>query len=445
TRCPKPPAGPLVPPLGSRGRARQGRICRGALHVLRGAIARRDGDRQVGKADQGGGPGRRAPRHPPRVPRPGGRCGRFCGHLSVPHSNAPDGQPPRARHQFLAGTLLPDAAPVGNGLKPVFVFEGNPPELKRRVLAKRAALLEPGGALQVTTRLPSWCGLLLGVQDSSSHLGLPSFLPESHVARRRRKQDSETLLTLLGVPYIQAPAEAEATCAALVKSGHAWCAATEDMDALPFGALRLLRHLRVKNGHLEEISLPTVLQKLGMRQEQFVDLCILLGCDYCDKVRGWGLKKALRLLQLHGSIEEVLRNTSRKSHPVPDDWPLEETRQLFLQPEVVDPGQVVLEWKELDEEGLVNFLVHQKCIKEKRVRGPLEKWRAARRKLSEARESIVKGRPRKAAKTMKDFFPVQKRPNKAPTCPPARKKQKLSESSPRDLKAPFPCGALGAV
>ncbi|KAG8134068.1 hypothetical protein E2320_011807 [Naja naja] len=179
---------------------------------------------------------------------------------------------------------------------------------------------------------------------------------ESHVARRRRKQDSETLLTLLGVPYIQAPAEAEATCAALVKSGHA-C-------------------------HLEEISLPTVLQKLGMRQEQFVDLCILLGCDYCDKVRGWGLKKALRLLQLHGSIEEVLRNTSRK-----------ETRQLFLQPEVVDPGQVVLEWKELDEEGLVNFLVHQKCI-------------------NEARESIVKGRPRKAAKTMKDFFPVQKRPNK---------------------------------
>uniref|UniRef100_A0A8C5SUC5 Uncharacterized protein n=1 Tax=Laticauda laticaudata TaxID=8630 RepID=A0A8C5SUC5_LATLA len=160
-----------------------------------------------------------------------------------------------------------------------------------------------------------------------------------------------------------APAEAEATCAALVKSGHAWCAATEDMDALPFGAVRLLRHLGVRKSHLEEISLPTVLQKLGMTQEQFVDLCILLGCDYGHKVRGLGPKKALKLLQLHGSIEEVLRNTSRKSHPVPDSWRLEETRRLFLQPEVADPSQALLEWKELDEEGLVNFLAHQKCMK----------------------------------------------------------------------------------
>jgi flap endonuclease-1 len=26
--------------------------------------------------------------------------------------------------------------------------------------------------------------------------------------------------------------------------------------------------------------------------EQFVDLCILCGCDYCDSVRGIGPKKA---------------------------------------------------------------------------------------------------------------------------------------------------------
>ncbi|XP_034275856.1 flap endonuclease 1-like isoform X1 [Pantherophis guttatus] len=283
-----------------------------------------------------------------------------------------------------------------NGLKPLFVFDGKPPQLKQPVLAKRDAV-------------------------SGSRRGAAAGPP---------RRDSETLLTLLGVPYIQAPAEAEATCAALVKSGHAWCAATEDMDALPFGAVRLLRHLGLTKSRLEEISLPIVLQKLGMTQEQFVDLCILLGCDYCRKVRGLGRKKALKLLQLHGSIEEVLRNTSRKSHPVPDGWCLEETRRLFLQPEVTDPTQLVLEWKEPDEEGLVNFLAHKKHMKESRVRGRLKRWRDTRQKLSEARESKAKGRPRKAAKTMKDFFPVQKRPNKAPTRPPARKKQKLSETAP---------------
>ncbi|XP_032078243.1 probable flap endonuclease 1 homolog [Thamnophis elegans] len=184
---------------------------------------------------------------------------------------------------------------------------------------------------------------------------------------------------------------------------------------------------------LEEISLPIVLQKLGMTQEQFVDLCILLGCDYCSKVRGLGPKKALKLLQLHGSIEGVLRNTSRKTYPLPDGWHLQETRRLFLQPEVADPGQVVLEWKEPDEEGLVNFLTHEKHMKESRVRGRLKRWRDARRKLREVQESTskaFKGRARKAAKTMKDFFPVQKRPKMEPTCPPARKKPKLSATAP---------------
>ncbi|KAM6454083.1 putative flap endonuclease 1 homolog isoform 4-T5 [Liasis olivaceus] len=287
-----------------------------------------------------------------------------------------------------------------NGLKPVYVFDGKPPELKRRVLAKRAAV---SGARRGTA--------------------------EPDVPARPPRRDSETLLSYLGVPCVQAPAEAEATCAALVKSGHAWCAATEDMDALPFGAGRLLRHLAVKNSHLEEISLPVVLQKLGMTQEQFVDLCILLGCDYCDKIRGLGPKKALKLLRRHGSIEQVLRNTSREKHPVPDSWCLEETRQLFLQPEVTDLGQVALEWKEPDEEGLVHFLAHEKCMKESRIRGRMKKWRDARLKLSEPQcsASRKKGRPRKAQQTVTGFFPVQKRPNKASTPHPARKKQKCEE------------------
>ncbi|XP_029141475.1 flap endonuclease 1-like, partial [Protobothrops mucrosquamatus] len=237
---------------------------------------------------------------------------------------------------------------------------------------------------------------------------------ESDVPARLPRRDSETLLTLLGVPHIQAPAEAEATCAVLVKSGHAWCAATEDMDALPFGAVRLLRHLSMKKSRLEEISLPTVLQKLGMTQEQFVDLCILLGCDYCNKIRGWGPKKALKLLQHHGSIEEILRNTSRQSHPMPDGWCLEETRRLFLQPEVTDPGQVVLEWKEPDEEGLVKFLAQEKCMKESRVRGRLKRWRDTRLNLSEAAKGKGKGKAKArkatASRTMTDFFPVMKRP-----------------------------------
>ena len=31
-------------------------------------------------------------------------------------------------------------------------------------------------------------------------------------------------------------------------------------------------------------------------QKEFVDLCILLGCDYVDKIKGIGPKKAIELV-----------------------------------------------------------------------------------------------------------------------------------------------------
>ncbi|MEQ2172618.1 Elongation of fatty acids protein 2 [Goodea atripinnis] len=41
---------------------------------------------------------------------------------------------------------------------------------------------------------------------------------------------------------------------------------------------------------------------------QFIDLCILLGCDYCGTIKGIGPKRAIDLIRQHGSIEEILEN-----------------------------------------------------------------------------------------------------------------------------------------
>lgn len=52
---------------------------------------------------------------------------------------------------------------------------------------------------------------------------------------------------------------------------------------------------------------------------QFVDLCILLGCDYCDKIAGLGPKRALTLIKKHRTIENVVLHVNRK---VPDGQPV---------------------------------------------------------------------------------------------------------------------------
>lgn len=73
---------------------------------------------------------------------------------------------------------------------------------------------------------------------------------------------------------------------------------------------------------------------------QFVDLCILLGCDYCETIRGIGPKRALELITQYKSIEEVLKNIDKSKYIVPEDWNFEQARQLFMQPEVTDPKDV---------------------------------------------------------------------------------------------------------
>ena len=45
---------------------------------------------------------------------------------------------------------------------------------------------------------------------------------------------------------------------------------------------------------------------------QFIDLCILLGCDYCDSIRVIGPKRAYDLVKQYHSIEEILKHIDSK-------------------------------------------------------------------------------------------------------------------------------------
>ncbi len=54
------------------------------------------------------------------------------------------------------------------------------------------------------------------------------------------------MLTLIGMPVIQAPGEAEAQCAYLAKEGLAFGVVTEDMDTLTYGSPNLIRNFNKK-------------------------------------------------------------------------------------------------------------------------------------------------------------------------------------------------------
>lgn len=79
----------------------------------------------------------------------------------------------------------------------------------------------------------------------------------------------------------QAPCEAEAQCAAMVKAGKVYATATEDMDALTFGSPVLLRHMTFSEARkmpIQEFQLDSVLETMEMSREEVIKIlnCFLL-------------------------------------------------------------------------------------------------------------------------------------------------------------------------
>ena len=103
---------------------------------------------------------------------------------------------------------------------------------------------------------------------------------------------------------------------------------------------------------------------------QFIDLCILLGCDYVDPVKGIGPKVALSLIREHKTLEGVVEAVTKSGkYTFPDDWPYKDARLLFLEPDVrqADDPECDFNWDNPDVDGLVKFLVEEKGFSEARL------------------------------------------------------------------------------
>ena len=148
---------------------------------------------------------------------------------------------------------------------------------------------------------------------------------------------------------------------------------------------------------IKEINLQKVLTELNFTQREFIDLCILLGCDYCGSIKGVGPKRAVELMKANRSIEKVLSSLDTKvseakrlsrnitfgvcditdfitwispsqKYPPPEDWQYERARELFEKPDVTPGDDLEFKWKEPDEEGLVKFLCEENGFNEERIR-----------------------------------------------------------------------------
>lgn len=144
---------------------------------------------------------------------------------------------------------------VENGIKPLYVFDGKPPSLKSDELDKRLEKREEANKQ------------LAEAIETGNAENYEKFNKRTLKVTKQHNEECKRLLGLLGIPFLTAPCEAEAQCAALVKAGKVFATGSEDMDTLTFGSPILLRHLTFSEARkmpISEIHLDETLKGLEM-------------------------------------------------------------------------------------------------------------------------------------------------------------------------------------
>ena len=143
-------------------------------------------------------------------------------------------------------------------------------------------------------------------------------------------QSSKELFDLFGIKYIHAPCEAESLLAMLCKNNYIDGCISEDTDILANGGHLFLRNFNADKNEVEEYCLQGILDSLEITHEQFIDMCILCGCDYTEKINGMGPITAHKLIVKYKTLEEILINN--KKFIIPDNFDYVKARELFKYP-----------------------------------------------------------------------------------------------------------------
>jgi len=256
------------------------------------------------------------------------------------------------------------------GISPIYVFDGKPPQQKNKVLecrkkakTKLASKItelecklveinkrkfsttteqtepiepieptEPTDPTEPQLVVPDVPIITLEEEQKNVEIKLKKLNRQVFKITSNDYRNIRKLFDLLNVPYYDAEGEADTLCVYLTKNNLADVCMTEDMDFLTHGCVSLLRDFNSKSNTVTEYNLTSILHNMGITHTQFIDLCILCGCDYTYKIRGLGPIGAFKLIKNNETIETILTNFCGpdKKYKLPEDFDYENARRLFL-------------------------------------------------------------------------------------------------------------------
>ena len=249
------------------------------------------------------------------------------------------------------------------GVQPIYIFDGKPPDEKRECIQERKKRVQE-------------CKDKMETDISSEQ---KQNLEKSTIRLTREHiDDIKKLFEFMGIPYIHNQVgEAEAYAAELCRMGYVDAVVTEDMDTLAYGCPKVLRNCIDRSIKRKDVlscfSHAPILEAFKMSHDQFVDVCILSGCDYCPTIPKIGTVRAFQYIEQYGSIEGLI---ACERFEIPQGFldRYKRSRELFqIFQSKIDIQEIPISCTPYNPVNLHNYLVHECSMGEKKVQTALKK------------------------------------------------------------------------
>lgn len=287
----------------------------------------------------------------------------------------PDGTPLKDSKgnitSHLSGLFYRNIKLITEGVKLIYVFDGEAPDLKGKTKEKR---LE---AKKIAKEKYEKAVSEEDVEAMGKYAKSEVYLDEKKI------KESKELLQAMGIGVVQAPGEGEAEASYLVEQGLGYAVASQDYDCLMFKTPLLIQNLSMSrkrktiSGYIEVfpqiIKLSEVLKELEINQEQLICLGILCGTDYnSGGVKGLGPKKSLSIVKEFKTKEKIFNaiKSDEKFEKYEINFVWEDIYNEIEKPNI--KKDVKIEFPKVDKDKIKEILLKYE-FSENRIDNQLEK------------------------------------------------------------------------
>lgn len=218
-----------------------------------------------------------------------------------------------------------------NDITPIYIFDGIPDQLKQDTINTRKSKL-----IDKHNKIEELKKELQNTSDISKVSEIHNQINNIDNKIISVTKDDiylvKYLFDLLNIKYIQAQGEADLLCSKLCSTNIVDFIISEDMDLLTSGTKLLVRDFNIYNNKITLYNLSKILEKLNISYERWVELCIMLGCDYLKRINGVGPKKSFRYIKEHNDIVSIVNDLKSKNILVSENYieEFEKSKKLFM-------------------------------------------------------------------------------------------------------------------